>query len=115
MAFDEGLAERIRGVLDARSDVDERKMFGGIAFLVGGNMACGVMRDDLMVRMEPDAAAALESEPGIRRFDMGGRPMKAGCSWSPRPPRTTPTSSAGSGAARSSPPACRRSDGRRPR
>jgi TfoX/Sxy family transcriptional regulator of competence genes len=63
-------------VLDARSDVDERKMFGGIAFLVAGNMACGVMRDDLMVRMEPEAAAALESEPGVRRFDMGGRPMK---------------------------------------
>ena len=76
MAFDEGLAERIRGVLDARSDVDERKMFGGIGFLVAGNMACGVMRDDLMVRMEPDVAAALESEPGVRRFDMGGRPMK---------------------------------------
>ena len=76
MAYDEGLAERIRGVLDARSDVDDRKMFGGIAFLVAGNMACGVMRDDLMVRMEPDAAAALESEPGVRRFDMGGRPMK---------------------------------------
>jgi TfoX/Sxy family transcriptional regulator of competence genes len=76
MAFDEGLADRIRGVLDARSDVDERKMFGGIGFLVAGNMACGVMRDDLMVRMEPDAAAALESEPGVRRFDMGGRPMK---------------------------------------
>jgi TfoX/Sxy family transcriptional regulator of competence genes len=76
MAFDEGLAERIRGVLDARSDVDERKMFGGIAFLVAGNMACGVMRDDLMVRMEPEAAAALESDPGVRRFDMGGRPMK---------------------------------------
>jgi TfoX/Sxy family transcriptional regulator of competence genes len=76
MAYDAGLAERIRGVLDARSDVDERKMFGGIAFLVAGNMACGVMRDDLMVRMEPDAAAALESEPGVRRFDMGGRPMK---------------------------------------
>jgi TfoX/Sxy family transcriptional regulator of competence genes len=76
MAFDEGLAERIRGVLDARSDVDERRMFGGIAFLVAGNMACGVMRDDLMVRMEPDAAAALDSEPGVRRFDMGGRPMK---------------------------------------
>ena len=76
MAFDEGLAERIRGLLDARSDVDERKMFGGIAFLVAGNMACGVMRDDLMVRMEPEAAAALESEPGARRFDMDGRPMK---------------------------------------
>jgi TfoX/Sxy family transcriptional regulator of competence genes len=76
MAFDEGLADRIRGVLDARSDVDERKMFGGIGFLVAGNMACGVMRDDLMVRMEPDAAPALESEPGVRRFAMGERPMK---------------------------------------
>jgi TfoX/Sxy family transcriptional regulator of competence genes len=76
MAFDEGLAERIRAVLDTRSDVDDRKMFGGIAFLVAGNMACGVMRDDLMVRMEPDDAEALESEPGVRRFDMGGRPMK---------------------------------------
>ena len=76
MAFDEGLAERIRGVLDARADVDERKMFGGIAFLVSGNMACGVMSEDLMVRMERAAADALETEPGARRFDMGGRPMK---------------------------------------
>jgi TfoX/Sxy family transcriptional regulator of competence genes len=76
MAFDEGLAERIRSVLDTRSDVDDRKMFGGIAFLVAGNMACGVMGDDLMVRMEPGDAEALESEPGARRFDMGGRPMK---------------------------------------
>jgi hypothetical protein len=42
VAFDEGLAERVRGVLEAHSDVDERKMFGGIAYLVAGNMACGV-------------------------------------------------------------------------
>jgi TfoX/Sxy family transcriptional regulator of competence genes len=76
MAFDEGLAERIRGLLDSRSDVDERKMFGGVAYLVGGNMACGVMHDDLMVRMDPADAGALESEPGARRFAMGARPMK---------------------------------------
>jgi TfoX/Sxy family transcriptional regulator of competence genes len=76
MAFDEGLAERIRGMLGSRSDVDERKMFGGIAYLVAGNMACGVMGEDLMVRMAPSDAEALESEPGARRFDMGGRPMK---------------------------------------
>jgi TfoX/Sxy family transcriptional regulator of competence genes len=76
VAFDEGLAERVRGVLDARSDVDERKMFGGIAYLVAGNMACGVMGEDLMVRMTPAHAEALETEPGARRFDMGGRPMK---------------------------------------
>jgi TfoX/Sxy family transcriptional regulator of competence genes len=76
MAFDEGLAERIRGLLGSRSDVDERRMFGGIAYLVGGNMACGVMGDDLMVRMAPGDAEALESEPGVRRADMAGRPMK---------------------------------------
>ena len=76
MAYDEGLAERVRAVLDSRSDVDERKMFGGIAYLVAGNMACGVMGEDLMVRMAPEDAAALESETGARRFDMGGRPMK---------------------------------------
>jgi TfoX/Sxy family transcriptional regulator of competence genes len=76
MAFDEALADRIRLVLDVRSDVDERKMFGGIAFLVAGNMACGVTGEDLMVRVGPDDAAALESEPGARRFEMGGRPMK---------------------------------------
>jgi TfoX/Sxy family transcriptional regulator of competence genes len=76
VAFDEGLAERIRRVLDVRSDVDERKMFGGIAFLVAGNMACGVRGEVLMVRMEPDDAAAMESEPGVSRSAMGGRPMK---------------------------------------
>jgi TfoX/Sxy family transcriptional regulator of competence genes len=76
MAFDEGLAERIRAVLDARSDVDERRMFGGIAFLVAGNMACGVMGDELLVRVGPADVGALESEPGARRADMAGRPMK---------------------------------------
>ena len=76
MAFDDGLAERIRSVLEARSDVDERRMFGGICFLVAGKMACGVMGDDLLVRVEPADAGALESEPGARRADMAGRPMK---------------------------------------
>jgi TfoX/Sxy family transcriptional regulator of competence genes len=76
MAFDEALAERIRAVLDSRSDVDERKMFGGICFLVAGKMACGVMGDDLLVRVEPADAGALESEPGVRRADMAGRPLK---------------------------------------
>jgi len=76
MAFDARLADRVRGLLDGRSDVDERKMFGGIAYLVAGNMACGVMGEDLMVRMTRSEAETLESEPGARRFDMGGRPMK---------------------------------------
>jgi TfoX/Sxy family transcriptional regulator of competence genes len=76
MAFDEGLAERIRSVLEARPDVDERRMFGGICFLVAGKMACGVVGDELLVRVEPADAGALQSEPGVRRADMAGRPMK---------------------------------------
>jgi TfoX/Sxy family transcriptional regulator of competence genes len=77
MAYDEELAERIRGVFDGRLDVDERRMFGGLAFLVAGNMACGVSGEDLMVRVDRDELDALiESEPGARRFDMRGRPMK---------------------------------------
>ncbi|HEY5977554.1 MAG TPA: TfoX/Sxy family protein [Solirubrobacterales bacterium] len=74
MAFDESLADRIRDVLVARSNVSERKMFGGIAFMVAGNMACGVIGDDLMVRLGPDAEKALE-EPHTRPMDFTGKPM----------------------------------------
>jgi TfoX/Sxy family transcriptional regulator of competence genes len=76
MAFDEGLAERIRGLLGARSDVADKQMFGGIAFLIAGNMACGVSGDDLIVRVDREESEALLGEPGARRFDMTGRPMK---------------------------------------
>jgi TfoX/Sxy family transcriptional regulator of competence genes len=77
MAFDEGLAERVRALLDTRSDVEDKRMFGGIAFLVAGNMACGVMRDELMVRVGADCASELiASEDGARAMDMKGRPMR---------------------------------------
>jgi TfoX/Sxy family transcriptional regulator of competence genes len=77
MAFDEHLAARIRASLDARADVDERNMFGGIAFLLAGNMCCGVYRDDLIVRLDPDEATSLmESESGARAMDITGRPMR---------------------------------------
>jgi hypothetical protein len=77
MAFDEQLAERVRALLGTRVDVDERKMFGGIAFLVGGNMCCGVNKDDLVVRLDPDDAdELLGSEPGVRPMDITGRPMR---------------------------------------
>lgn len=77
MAFDEALATRVRMLLDRRSDVDDKRMFGGIAFLVAGNMACGVMREDLMVRVGADSAAALiESEQGAQAMEMKGRPMR---------------------------------------
>jgi TfoX/Sxy family transcriptional regulator of competence genes len=78
MAYDEGLAARVRTLLDARSDVEDREMFGGIVFLVAGNMACGVMAEDLVVRAGRDAADdLLASEAGTRVFDMTGRPMRA--------------------------------------
>jgi hypothetical protein len=76
MAFDEGLAERVREELDSRSDVAERKMFGGLAFMVAGHMACGILGDRLMVRVGPDAYAAALREPHAREMDFTGRPMK---------------------------------------
>jgi len=77
MAFDEALAERVRARLDARSDVDERRMFGGIGFLIAGNMCCGVHGDELIVRVDPDEGGRLlETESGARPFDMTGRPMR---------------------------------------
>src|SRR5688572_11424822 len=76
MAFDEGLAERVRELLGGRSDVADKQMFGGIAFLIAGNMACGVSGDDLMVRVDRGQSEELLREPGARPFDMTGRPMR---------------------------------------
>ena len=76
MAYDEHLAERIRRVLHERDAVTERKMFGGIAFMIGGNMAVGVTRDELMVRVGPDAHDEALAQPHVRVMDMGNRPMR---------------------------------------
>jgi TfoX/Sxy family transcriptional regulator of competence genes len=77
MAYDEALAERVRSIIGARDALTERKMFGGISWMVGGNLACGVMGEDLCVKLgEEDARQALE-EPGVRPFEMGGRVAKA--------------------------------------
>lgn len=76
MAFDEALAERVRDVLALRAGLTERRMFGGLAFMIGGNMACGVHGDELIVRLPPDEAEAALAEPGARPFDYTGRPMK---------------------------------------
>ncbi|GAA3846627.1 TfoX/Sxy family protein [Streptomyces coacervatus] len=76
MAYDEGLAERIRQHLGADPDMAEKRMFGGIAFLLHGNMAVGVSGDDLMVRVGPDATDAALARPGAQLFDMTGRPMR---------------------------------------
>ena len=76
MAYDEGLAERIRGVLADRSFVSEKRMFGGLAFMVRGHMSVGIVKDDLMVRVGPEAYEELVREPDARRMDFTGRPMK---------------------------------------
>jgi TfoX/Sxy family transcriptional regulator of competence genes len=76
VAYDETLAARIREALQGRDAVTERKMFGGIAYMVGGNMACGVIREDLMVRVGPDAHDAAVAEPHVRPMDFAHRPMR---------------------------------------
>jgi TfoX/Sxy family transcriptional regulator of competence genes len=76
MAYDETLADRVRELLAPRSELTERKMFGGIAFMVGGNMAVGVVGEDLMVRLDPADAEKALAEPHVRPMDFTGRPMK---------------------------------------
>ena len=76
MAYDEALAERVRELLALRGDLTERKMFGGIAWMIAGNMACGVMADDLIVRLPPEEIEPALAEPDTRRFDFTGKPLK---------------------------------------
>lgn len=76
MAYDEALAERIRDLIALREGVSERKMFGGIAFMLAGNMACGVIGEELIVRLAPEDAGSALAEPGVRPFDSTGRPMR---------------------------------------
>ena len=76
MAYDDKLAERARDVLALRQGVSERKMFGGIAFMLDGNMACGVLDDDLIVRVGPDEYERALAERHAREFDFTGRPSK---------------------------------------
>ena len=73
MAYDEELAERVRELISARENVTEKKMFGGIAFLVGGNMAVGVRGEDLLVRLSEEDARKALTEEGVRPFEMGSR------------------------------------------
>jgi TfoX N-terminal domain len=76
MAYDEALADRARAVLAIRDGLTERKMFGGIAFMIGGNMACGVLGDELIVRVPREDFDRALAEPDTREFDFTGRPMR---------------------------------------
>jgi TfoX/Sxy family transcriptional regulator of competence genes len=75
MAYDEGLAERIRGILTDEAGVAEKRMFGGLAFLLGGYMCVGVVKDELMARVGSQGDEGLVREPHARKKDFTGRPM----------------------------------------
>ena len=76
MAYSESLARRIRQVFGHRRGITEKKMFGGIGFLLNGNMCVGVWKSSLIVRLGPEQAAAALQEPNVVEFDAAGRPMK---------------------------------------
>jgi TfoX/Sxy family transcriptional regulator of competence genes len=75
MAFDEALADRVRAVLAEEDGLSERKMFGGLAFMLHGNMACGIVKDELMLRLGPEGADSALDRPQVRQMDFTGRPM----------------------------------------
>ena len=75
MAYDENTASRLRAELGTLPGLTEKKMFGGICFLLGGNMVCGVLGDDLIVRVGKTEYAASLAQPGARVFDFSGKPM----------------------------------------
>ena len=76
MAYDEGLAQRIRELLDDRRGVTEKKMFGGLAFLIHGNMCVGVVKEDLLVRVGAETHEEALGRPHARPMDFTGRPMR---------------------------------------
>jgi TfoX/Sxy family transcriptional regulator of competence genes len=75
MPYDTLLTTRIRAALGPLPELIEKTMFGGVGFLVNGNMACGVHKNDLIVRVGPAGYAAALSRPHTKVFDMAGRPM----------------------------------------
>ena len=76
MAYAEGLAKRIRAVAMIRPTAAEKKMFGGLAFMLNGHMFCGVIQDSLMARVGPDNYGAALAKPHVREMDFTGRSMK---------------------------------------
>ena len=75
VAYDEKLADRVRLLLEGHETVVERKMFGGLAFMLSGNMCCGVLKDELILRLGPEGADLALDEPHTRPMDFTGRPM----------------------------------------
>jgi TfoX/Sxy family transcriptional regulator of competence genes len=76
VGYDEKLVARVRALLADRSDVGERKMFGGLTFMVAGHMCCGVNGDELIVRLDPDHEDKALARTHARPMDFTGRPMR---------------------------------------
>jgi len=76
MAYDPGLAERLAALIGLRPDMEEKKMFGGIVWMLNGNMCVGVWRDYLIVRIGEQAYEKIKTAPGVGPMDITGKPMK---------------------------------------
>jgi len=75
MAYDEGVAQRLREMLEGEPGIQQKRMFGGLAFMLRGNMCCGVVGDTLMARVGPDRYADALKRPHAREMDFTGRPL----------------------------------------
>ena len=76
MSYDETLAQRVRRTLAGQGEIEERRMFGGLTFMLNGEMCCGVDKGRLMVRVLPEHQSELLRRPGARPMDFTGRPLK---------------------------------------
>jgi len=76
MAYDETATQRVREALTKYAGITEKKMFGGLAFLLRGHMCCGITGDELMVRVGPQGYEAALSRPHTRKMDFTGKPLK---------------------------------------
>ena len=76
MAYSEDLADRVRDLLGGRGGVTERKMFGGVAWMLEGTMACGVLGDGLLVRLDREDVPRALAEPHVGPMDFTGREMR---------------------------------------
>lgn len=77
MAYDHDLRELLAHLLPTHLEFERRKMFGGLAFLVNGNMCCGVNGDRVVLRLGPQGAADALQQPGVREMDFTGRPLRS--------------------------------------
>jgi hypothetical protein len=76
LAYSESLARRIRQILFGRRGITEKKLFGGVGFLLNGNLCVGIWKNSLIARLGPERGNTALAEPHVGEFDIAGRPMK---------------------------------------